>query len=203
MQMAEEKTSKREQIGKYVYKQIMILTNNIKDSGNKATLARMRRGVGKTPGEVPELWGIILDEIPQELLSNNGKPTKAIWAIYISLTMFALHQQSNNESVHQNNISLGNAMFKLLNEPTDKERERVMRRFKPLIKANDIYAFSKNLQYLIRLIQSKNIKLDYVMLAKDIYDFQFSEGKKRVQLRWGQDFYKTNVKENNYNECIC
>lgn len=187
--MSEKTISAREKVGKYVYGQIAMLTENMKYSGGKAMLANLRRGAGKTPGELPELWGIFLNGIPDEMLSRNGEPTKEEWAIYISLTLYALHQQGNSESIHKDGVGFGKAAAMLMNEQTDKERERVLRRFGPAVTANDMYELSHHMRCLIELMRNKGIKLDYAMLAKDIYDFQFSEGKKKVQLRWGQDFY--------------
>ena len=181
--------SVRDKIGKYVYGQITLLTENMKYGSGKAMLANLRRGAGKTPGELPELWGAFLNGISDEMLSRNGEPTKAEWAIYITLTMFALHQQGNSESVHKDGVSFGKAAAMLMNEQTDDERERVLRRFGPAVTANDMYELSHHIRCLIELMRNKGIKLDYVMLAKDIFDYQFSEGKKKVQLRWGQDFY--------------
>lgn len=187
--MSEKIVSSREKVGKYVYGQIAMLTENMKYSGGKAMLANLRRGAGKTPGELPEIWGVFLNSIPEDLLSRNGEPTKGEWAIYIALTMFALHQQGNSGSVHEDGISVGKAAAKLMNDRSDDERERVLRRFGPAVTANDMYELSHYMRCLIELMRSKNIRLDYVMLAKDIFDYQFSEGKKKVQLRWGQDFY--------------
>ena len=187
--MAEDRTYTRDMIGKYVFGQIALLTENMKYGGGKAMLANLRRGAVKASGELPELWGIFLNGIPDEMLSRNGEPTKAEWAIYIALTMFALHQQGNSESVHKDGLSFGRAAAMLMNEQTDDERERVLRRFGPAVTANDMYELSHHMRCLIELMRSKGIKLDYVMLARDIYDYQFSAGKKKVQLRWGQDFY--------------
>ena len=184
-----EKTSSREIIGKYVYGQIVLLTENMKYSGGKAMLANLRRGAGKTPGELPEVWGMFLNGIPDEMLSRSGEPTKEEWAIYSALTLFALHQQSNSDSVYKEGISFGKAAAQLMNERSDDERERVLRRFGPAVTANDMYELSHYMRSLIELMRNKGIRLDHVMLAKDIYDFQFSEGRQRVALRWGQDFY--------------
>ncbi len=187
--MSVKERSVREKVGNYVYGQITLLADNMKNSGGKAMLAKLRRGAGKTPGELPELWGLFLNNIPDEMMSKNGEPTRAEWAIYLSLTLFALHQQGNSDSVHAEKISLGKAAALLMNEPTDDERERILRRFGPVVTAKDMSELSHHMRCLIELIRSKGIKLDYVMLAKDIYDFQFDEGKKKIQLRWGQDYY--------------
>ena len=179
----------REDVGKYVYGQIQKLTSEMKFSGGRAKLARLRRGVGKVPGELPELWGIFLCDIPDELLSKNGVPTPAEWAIYLSLTLFAVHQQSNSDSVHAENKSIGKAAAGLLDEKTDEERERVLRRLGPILTAKAMPEFSHHLRCFVEILRAKNIRLDYVRLAKDIYDFQFEESRKKVQLLWAQDFY--------------
>ena len=188
--MVEDRMSTKELIGKKVYREIATLTGSMNKGYDKATFAHLRNGVRKAPGEDRNLWYMLFNELPEEFLNNDGKPTKAEWAIYISLTMFALHQQSNNENVHQSGINLGEAVFKLMNEKTDSEYKRVMRRFEPLTEANSIYDFSYALSSLIKMMKDKGIKLDYVMLAKDIYDFQFSEGKQDVVYRWGKGFHK-------------
>ena len=48
---------------------------------------------------------------------------------------------------------------------------------------------------MIQFFSSKGIKLDYVKLAEDIYSFQFDDNRKKVQLRWGQDFYSSKGEE--------
>ena len=46
----------------------------------RAALANLRRGIGRAPGELPELWGSFLQEMPPEFFSRNGNPTAAEWA---------------------------------------------------------------------------------------------------------------------------
>ena len=58
----------------------------------RAELAELRRGVGRQPGDLPALWGALLADMPEQLQGSNG-PSKAEWAVYTALTLFALHQQ--------------------------------------------------------------------------------------------------------------
>jgi len=176
-------------VGKYVAQRISSLSSQRDSSIGKARLARLRRGAGKTPGELPELWGEFLNSMPDALKSCNDEPSYAEWAIYLSLTMFAIHQQGKSESVNSENISLGKAAAMLLEKDTDEERERVLRRFGPVVTAKDMPELAHYLRCLIQLMSSKNIKLDYAMLADDIYTFQFYDRRKNVQLKWGRDFY--------------
>ena len=187
--------SVKEEVGKYVYSRIQNLISEMKYSGGRAKLARLRRGVGKIPGELPELCGIFLCDIPEEMLSRTGEPTYGEWAIYLSLTLFAMHQQGSSDSVHIENKSLGKAAAGLLEEQTDEGRERVLRRLGPVLTAKDMPELSHHLRCFVELLRAKNIRLDYVRLAKDIYDFQFDESRKKVQLLWAQDFYYNNKGE--------
>ena len=59
----------------------------------RAELAELRRGVGRQPGDLPALWGALLADMPEQLQGSNG-PSKAEWAVYTALTLFALHQRS-------------------------------------------------------------------------------------------------------------
>ena len=176
-------------ISRYMNKQINSLIMQKDTSAGRARFARLRRGAGKVPGEIPELWGEFLNDLPENMLSKNGVPTRAEWAVYLSLTMFAVHQQGSSESVHAEGISLGRAAAKLMEDNTDDERNRVLRRLGPIITAKDMSELSHHLRSIIQLLGSKNKRLDYVRLAEDIYSFQFDDKRKQVQLRWGQDFY--------------
>ena len=59
------------EIRKYVRAQLNLLAKDdrtLEQSGAKAQLAQLRRGVGKRPGELPELWGMFLKNMPEELM---------------------------------------------------------------------------------------------------------------------------------------
>ena len=53
---------------------------NLPDNQRRAELAKLRRGVGHRPGELPELWGSFLLGMPEGFQGNNG-PTAAEWAV--------------------------------------------------------------------------------------------------------------------------
>ena len=75
---------KEKQIRNYVKKQMEMLAGDagtLDLGSSKAQLAQLRRGVGKRPGELPELWGIFLRNMPEELMGKEGRPSYAEWAI--------------------------------------------------------------------------------------------------------------------------
>lgn len=55
--------SKRKEIGEYMVKKINYWKENVEPSTVNAELARLRKGVGHMPGDLPELYGILLKTI--------------------------------------------------------------------------------------------------------------------------------------------
>ena len=85
----------------------------------KAMLAKLRRGVGRAPGDLPELWGFFLEGLPEKWESRGGPPSREEWAVYLALTLYALHQQGRSTreedgNMHKEGESLGRAIRKLL-----------------------------------------------------------------------------------------
>ena len=56
-----------------------------------ATLAKLRRGVGKEIGQVPDLWHYTLRGIPDEDCKGDD-PTPAERAVHTAMTLFAVHR---------------------------------------------------------------------------------------------------------------
>lgn len=157
-------------------------------------LAKLRRGVGKSIDDSPETWEYVISVMPSELLDNskNGAiPTEAESAVYVALTLYALHQQSKSQNMNQSGVSFGEAVRKLM-MPDNKDS--ITRRFNAIITASDSTELAYHARGLIQLMRSSDspIGMDYPMFAKDLYNYQFPDGKKRVILRWGQNFYKVN-----------
>lgn len=167
---------------------------NLPEHPQKAALANLRRGVGRIPGELPELWGEFLLDLPPQLASETGEPTKAEWAVYLALTLYALHQQGRDarrEPMHREEQPLGRAVRRLVQPEEDPQDAAVLRRFQALTSAASMREASQHLRGLIQLLRSEGIALDYVHLAADLYDLQSPGASQRVRLRWGQDYYRT------------
>lgn len=64
-----------------------------------------------------------------------------------------------------------------------------MQRFGSVITASDMSELSHHLRGMIQLFKANNVHLDYVQLAGDLLDFQYQDSRRKVQLRWGEDFY--------------
>lgn len=171
---------------------------NLPEHQQKAVLANLRRGIGKAPGDLPELWGVFLQDLPAELESRTGAPTNAEWAIYLALTLYALHQQGHPlpaDSMHEPSVSLGKAVRKLV-EPGEKpEDSSILPRFNALATAGTMPACAQHLRGVIQLLRAKAVALDYVQLAVDLFQLQKPTSAAQVRLRWGQDYYYTPRKQ--------
>lgn len=179
-----------QEIQDYVRRKIYNFTRELDSPVVKAQLAELRRGAGKKPGELPQLWGSFLCGIPQELIGRTAEPSAAEWSIYTTLTLYALHQQGNSDNVYDSGreYSFGRAAGKLVGSEDDVERIR--KRFASAALADDMCELSYHLRNIIALMKSENIKIDYADLAKDIFLFQNEDHINEIRLKWGRDFYR-------------
>lgn len=179
--------SRKTQVADYTAKRIEALWRERENGAGKAALAELRRGIGHVPGEMPKLWGQFLMDLPEEMLSRTGEPSREEWAVYTALTLWALHQQGQETSMHAKGVSLGEAAAGLLESRDDLER--VWRRLNVVAQADNLPALAYRLRSLIRLLKASDIGLDYVQLSRDLYEFQWPETIDWVRLRWGQSFW--------------
>ncbi len=176
-------------------KRIQMLCS-LPDNAVKGQLAELRRGAGTQPGELPALWGAFLSDLPDEMLSRDGEASRSEWAIYIALTLFALHQQGKDlkcESVNTKGKGLGSAVAELVK--TEEDRQRVWKRFQTIATSSDVRELGYYLRSMIQLLKAEGISLDYGVLAKDIFDYQDSNRVNVVRLKWGEDFYRQKKEE--------
>lgn len=156
----------------------------------KAALANLRRGIGRVPGELPELWGGFLQDMPPEFFSRSGEPTAAEWAVYLSLTLFALHQQSQEKPMCADGVGIGQAVRRLADKQREDPQESgAFKRFNALITADSMEEVSHHLRGLVQFLRREGLPLDYPQLAFDLFELQFPNSAPRVKLRWGQDYF--------------
>lgn len=169
---------------------------NLPDNLAKAALANLRRGAGKLPGDLPELWGALLADLSEaelnRLCGKTGTPTKAEWAVYTALTTYAVHQQGHDCKTACMNTEepFGQAVGRLVTPGDEDSLERIRNRFNRIATAQSMDEAANHLRSLVQLLREKNIGFNYPGLAADLYDFQFPELAPTVRLRWGQAFYR-------------
>ncbi len=78
--------SRSKEIMSFVNKKIFYLQQLEGSSQGNAELACLRRGIGKNPGEMPDLWGILYEDMPENFIGNTDEPSKEEWSCYTALT---------------------------------------------------------------------------------------------------------------------
>ena len=169
------------------------------DNQRRAELAKLRRGIGHAPGELPELWGCFLLGMP-ESFQGRSAPSAAEWAVYLALTLYALHQQGEeNVSMNEKGCTLGRAVRLLAQNSAaaaqDWTESSVLRRFNALATADSMPEVSHYLRGMVQLFRGNEpkLKLDYPRLAVELYRFQLPDRAANVRLQWGRDLYQMNA----------
>jgi CRISPR system Cascade subunit CasB len=165
-------------------------------SRSRALLAKLRRGIGKQPGALPELWGITLADMPENWESNGGEPSRAENAVYTALTLYALHRQGQNRSMNTDEkySSFASAAARLIRN--DENRfDAVKRRFDAVATAVDFTELAYHARGIVQLLKAEDLMMNYPGFAKDLFYFQFPEYADSVRLRWGEDFYRNTNRE--------
>lgn len=194
---------RKAEIETFVGRKIYILQAEADLSSGKAMLANLRRGVGREPGELPQLFGILLSDMPEDFWSKSGTATKEEWVCYTALTLYALHQQgydAKSQHMHTDEgVSLGKAMYKLAAsyDGDPNAEQRVVQKMRILATSADVKELSHHLRGIVQLLKANGISLNYKRLSGDLYEMQFPDGKRKVCLRWGQDFYGGRDKKDN------
>ena len=198
-----ENSNPIEQMKGFAEKKLRVLRENPDESGTKAYLAKMRKGVGKVPGADPELWGILFEDLPEELIGRGNTPGRAELALYTAFTLYAIHQQGRSlkdENAHQRGIGFGRAAGEMAAQDPESLKA-VRRRFNAAAVSSDLTELAWHMKGMVQLFRQKEIRLDYVQLAVDFYLYQDLEKIPEIRLKWGRDFYRyCNVKAENEEE---
>lgn len=193
---------KRESIVKFMDLKLSYLTQISGQGEGAGQLALLRRGLGRVPGEIPELLGVLLVGMPGEFMSQDARPSREEWACYTALTLYAMHQQGSDPQ-RQNvstadEVSLGAALAEYVRQsPEDHNaRGRMAQKLQMLASAKDMAELSYHLRGVVRLLKTRGVDLNYPRLAGDLYEYQFPQCRPGIFLTWGQDFYRVPQTEN-------
>ena len=140
---------------------IFKLSNQKEETYDKATLAKVRKTLGKPLSEATEIWPILFENLPEEFLSS--------------------YQQPSYENI-------GSALGKLRKED---DTTSIDRRFNTMITSSTFEELTYHLRHLISLlkVESPVIQVDYSGLANDLYWF-LNNSQENVRLNWARAYYK-------------
>jgi CRISPR system Cascade subunit CasB len=156
----------------------------------RADLARLRRGLGKPAGSVPEIWAITVGAVPAELAWDRDEPSRAEQAAHAAMTLYALHQQSFPGPAHVPAVSFGTAVGRLAGSD-GPSRDAVTRRFMAVATAESADEVLVHVRGLVTQLKRAKRGVDYARFADDVLGLLTPGRESGVRLAWGRDFYRT------------
>ena len=164
----------------------------------RAALAKLRRGVNTDPGEIADIWDYThVNDVPD---SASDAPTPEETAVHITMTLYAVHQQSRSGPMHKPGFGFGRAARELIGR--EDENPSARSRFNALVTASTVDELRSHLRSFVQLLRSKDIGFDYAAFADDLVMFRRSGGDKKVRRRWSRDFYNLRKPDGNEAESV-
>lgn len=162
----------------------------------RADLARLRRGLGKQAGSVPEIWEITVGAVPAELIWDRDEPSRAEQAAHAAMTLFALHQQSLAGPAHVPGVSFGSAVGRLASGD-GPSKDAVTRRFMTVATAESADELLVHVRGLVTQLKGARRGIDYAQFADHVLDLLTPGLETAVRLAWGRDFYRVSAESDN------
>ncbi len=137
---------------------------------NRGALAKLRRGLGKQPGEAMEVYSLIGN------FAANTKSKAEEMALYTVATLFGLYPSDSSGS------NFGSSVSELAEKSDSKSIEA---RFVALLNTH-VDDLPNHLRQMIGLLKSKEVRINWLQLLKDINSWDRDD--REVQRRWAKEF---------------
>ena len=165
-----------------------------------AARAHLRSAAGREVGDVPAIWSYTLDSGSEKELGQ--KPTRGERAVHTALTLWALHQGSNNVSMNSTGgrertigASVRRLAYSVMGGRERAEGHPVYKRLCAMIAAPTFESLTVHARGLVSMPRSAEIPMDYGRFAADLYHWQKPERRASVLRQWGRDFARTPTDE--------
>jgi CRISPR type I-E-associated protein CasB/Cse2 len=151
---------------------------SLRDHGNRAALAALRRALGKEPGSAPEAYPIVMPYVPEYA-------SERVERIYFLVgALFALHQKSwaraeADTSAHD----FGASMRILADRRPGGGPER---RFAALLACSET-ELGEHLRHAVGLLKSDDVAIDWMGLLSDLRGWNYE--RHPTQRRWARSFW--------------
>lgn len=145
------------------------------DAENRAALAALRRGLGKTPGESADLFPYVVRWLPDDPWRES--------AFFLIASLFGLHPKSLPVDEHQRRATNLGASFRFV----AADVAGTERRFVALLNAHrdDL---PEHLRHAVALLKAHDRPIDWSQLLRDVQDWNVPS--RSVQRAWARDFWR-------------
>ncbi len=143
----------------------------LKERENRAALAHLRRGLGKPPGSVPEMYPYVVPWI-QEKSDFEQR------VYFLVASLFAMHQDNTLDG------NLGRTFQIIWKDAGDSPS--IEKRFVQLLNSHPD-ELPGRLRHAIDLAASKKVPVNYTQLLKDLRSWR--NESRSVQKQWARQFW--------------
>lgn len=160
-------------------------------------VATLRRATGRDPEECPEALGIICDAVDADH-QGDGWVSDTERAVFVAVTLWALHSQSTSRSMHLSSSkdshapTIGQAVRLLAYQDGSFLNDHpISRRWQYLIAADTASLFAARARSIITQLRRAGIGFDYADLAGALVHWDaYPEHRRKALLRWSRDIRK-------------
>jgi CRISPR system Cascade subunit CasB len=159
---------------------------------DRASLAALRRGLGKRPSEVPELLQQVAPLLPADVKAWQEEQENPY---YVIATLFAAwHRSAESKSAPTGPKNLGASFRKLKDEQESKRGSAasVEKRFITLLKS-EYGELPGHLRHAVTLLRSSDIAINWAQLLIDLRhwkdEYEWSHDDRSVQRAWARAFW--------------
>lgn len=179
-----------------ILRDISCMKSQGKESAYRAILANLRNSIGRPYSQTMEVWRLMFEYLPEDVLGKTSKLTKEEQAILNTLQLYSLHQQGEEETVWERKQYRENMGYSLSILRMDTESQKATdRRFNTMIVSTHYEEFLNHLRQMINLLKkAPHTIIDYPRLAEDLYRFQRGY-KEDIRLKWARAYYGRKFKE--------
>jgi CRISPR system Cascade subunit CasB len=142
----------------------------------RGDLAHLRRGLGRPPGTVAEMYPHVIGALPDGLSEWDEQMH------YLIATLFALHPDSawaGNMGTH----------FAELGNPKEPPSEALERRFITLLNARPENLY-RILPPIVNRFKAAGVPICWGRLLADLQQWKHPASRRRVRKRWADSFWK-------------
>lgn len=152
---------------------------------DRAALAALRRGLGQPPGHTPEMHPYVMRFLPKDAYPNSWQEQ----SYYLVASLYGLHPEMGSGQ------NLGHHFAQTL--AGDAERDKATeRRFTALLTAHpDDLGFY--LRQAVSFLKSKEVKINWYQLMKDVLAWGNPDWQPEVQKRWARHFWNPPKEDEN------
>jgi CRISPR type I-E-associated protein CasB/Cse2 len=172
-------------------------------SVQKSAMAQLRKCVGKSIGESPEIWKYTIEGMDSELIGIGGKASFAEEAVFAAMTLIGTHQRGNTNWMDKRGVGLGDGLrtLKRFANSSSSDTDMVQNRFVRAIQATTCEELVDKLYGLIVMLSNNGIGIDYPQLAEDLYRYQLGEeARESVKLNWARQIGRSSKKDEKQEE---